>query len=114
LKIAGVDVKYIQCNNTGENKAMKDDSEIKQFGIKFEFSGPRAPQRNGKVERKFQTFYERIRAMLNCAGLKDELRNKIWAESAMTVMYLFGLLALKIVLSGSVALVKIFAPVPDK
>jgi hypothetical protein len=25
LNIAGIDVKYNQCNNAGENKAMKDD-----------------------------------------------------------------------------------------
>jgi uncharacterized protein (UPF0335 family) len=37
LKIAGIDVKYIRCDNAGENKAMKDDSESKPFGIKFEF-----------------------------------------------------------------------------
>jgi hypothetical protein len=95
LKIAGIDVKYVWCNNAGDNKAMKDDSEIKPFGIKFELSGPRTPQRNEKVERKFQAFYGRIRSMLNCTGLKDELRNKIWAESAMTVMYLSNVMPTK-------------------
>jgi hypothetical protein len=40
--------------------SMKNDQEIKTFGVKFEFPGPRTPQRNGKVERKFQTFYVRI------------------------------------------------------
>jgi hypothetical protein len=39
---------------------MKNDPEIKSFGIKFEFLGPRTPQRNGKVERKFQKIYGRI------------------------------------------------------
>jgi hypothetical protein len=95
LKIAGIDVKYIRCNNAGKNKAMIDDPEIKPFGIKFEFPGPRTPQRNGKVERKFQTFYGRIRSMLNCAGLKDELRNKIWAESELTVTYLSNIMSTK-------------------
>jgi hypothetical protein len=33
--------------------------------------------------------------MLNCAGLKDELRNKIWAESAMTVTYLSNVMSTK-------------------
>jgi hypothetical protein len=40
-------------------------------GLQFEFSGPRTPQRNGKVERKFQTLYGRIRAMFNVSGLVD-------------------------------------------
>jgi transposase InsO family protein len=60
LKIAGIDVKYIRCNGASENKTMKDDSEIKPSGIKFQLSRPRTPQRNGKVERKFQTFYGKI------------------------------------------------------
>jgi hypothetical protein len=33
--------------------------------------------------------------MLNCAGLKDELRNEIWAESAMTVTYLSSTMSTK-------------------
>jgi hypothetical protein len=56
---------------------MKNDPEIKSFGIKFEFSGPRTPQRNGKVEGKFQILYGRIWEMLNGANLEGELRDKI-------------------------------------
>jgi hypothetical protein len=41
--------------------------EIKSFGIKFEFSGPRTSQRNRKVEKP-QTLYGRIRSMLNGPG----------------------------------------------
>jgi hypothetical protein len=33
--------------------------------------------------------------MLNCAGLKDELRNKIWVESAVTVTYLSNIMSTK-------------------
>jgi hypothetical protein len=68
---------------------MKNDPEIKSFGIKFEISGPRTPQRNGKVDRKFQTLYGRIRAMLNGAGLEGEWRHKIWAGCVMNVTYFY-------------------------
>jgi len=95
LKIAGINVKFIQCDDAGENMPMKNDQDIKSFGVKFEFSGPRTPQRNGKVERKFQTFYGRIRSMLNGAGLKGDLRNKIWAECVMTTTYLSNVLSTK-------------------
>jgi hypothetical protein len=54
LKIANGIVKFIRCNNPGENVTMKNDPEIKSFGIEFEFLVPRNPQRYGKVERKFQ------------------------------------------------------------
>jgi hypothetical protein len=88
LKIANRIVKFIGCDNAGKNMTMKNDPETKSFGIKFEFSGPRTPQRNGKVERKFQTLYGRIRVMLNEAGLEGELRDKIWAECVMNVTHL--------------------------
>jgi hypothetical protein len=66
-KTANRIVKFIRCDNAGENMTMKNDPEIKSFGINFELLCPRTPQRNGRVERKFQTLYGRIRAMLNGA-----------------------------------------------
>jgi hypothetical protein len=41
-----------------------------RYNINFEFSGPSTQQRDRKVERKFQSFCGRIRAMLDNAGLK--------------------------------------------
>jgi transposase InsO family protein len=77
LKIANRNVRFIRCDNAGENMTMKNDPDIKSFGIKFEFLGPRTPQRNRKIERKFQTLYTRIRAMLNGVNLEGELRDNI-------------------------------------
>jgi hypothetical protein len=74
---------------------MKTDPEIKYFGVKFEFSGPRTPQRNGKIERKFQTFYGRIRAMLNGANMEGELRDNIREEFVMNVTYLSNIISTK-------------------
>jgi hypothetical protein len=71
---------------------MKNDPEIKSFGIKF---GPRTSQRNEKVERKLQTLYGRIRAMINGAGLESELRDKILAECVMNVTYLSSIISTK-------------------
>jgi transposase InsO family protein len=87
LKIVNLIVKFIRCDDAGENMTMKNDPENKSFGIKFEFSGARTPQRYGKVERKFQTLYGRIRALLNGAGLEGELRDKIQAECVMLPIY---------------------------
>jgi hypothetical protein len=63
--------------------------------VKFKFSGPLTPQRNSKVERKFQTFFGRIRAMLNSVGVKDQLRSGVWAECAMTVTFLSNVTSIK-------------------
>jgi hypothetical protein len=78
LKITEVEVKFIWCADSGENKAFQNECKSIGWNIKLEFSGPRTPKRDGKVERKFQTFYGRIRALLNCFGLKDELRSDVW------------------------------------
>jgi hypothetical protein len=47
------------------------------------------------VERKFQTFFGRIRAMLNSAGVKDQLRSGVCAECAMTVTFLSNVTSIK-------------------
>jgi hypothetical protein len=49
----------------------------------------------GKVERKIQTFFERIIAMLNNAGVKDQLRSGVLAECAMTVTFLSNVTSIK-------------------
>jgi hypothetical protein len=95
LQITELNVKFIRCDDTGENVSMKNDQDIKSFGVKFEFSGSRTPQRNGKVENKFQNFYVRIRSMLNGAGLTGDLRSIIWAECAMTTTYLSNIISSK-------------------
>jgi hypothetical protein len=71
LKIAGIIVRFIRCDNAGKQMAMKNHSNIKSFVINFEFSGPRTPERNGNLWKKLQTFYGRILSMLNRPGLED-------------------------------------------
>jgi hypothetical protein len=55
--------------------------------VEFEFSSPRKPQRNEKVEQKFQTLYGRIRAMLNDAGIEGDFCKGLWAECASTATF---------------------------
>ena len=96
LNIAGINVKYIRCNDSGENKSFYRACREKGYKITFEFSGPRTPQRNGKVARKFQTFYGRIRAMLKNAGLKNGVRSGVWVEFARTVTFFSNITANKV------------------
>jgi hypothetical protein len=70
-----IKVDFPSCNDSGVNRSINDNFDVKSFGVTFEFSGPRTPQRNEKVERKIQTFYVRIRSILNGTNLKDELRS---------------------------------------
>jgi hypothetical protein len=95
LKISGLDVKFIQCDDSGENKDLCDECQFKGYNVKFEFSTLRTPQLNGKVERKFQTFFGRIRAMLNSAGVKGQIRSGVWVECAMTMTFLLNVTSIK-------------------
>jgi hypothetical protein len=53
LKVAGLNVRFIRCDDSGKNMKMKNDPEIKSFSNKLEFSCHRNPQRYGKADRKF-------------------------------------------------------------
>jgi hypothetical protein len=77
-KEANVEVKIIRCDNSGENrKLMENLLSEKDLNIKFEFTAPYTPQQNGKIERKFATLFGKVRSMLNCAKLTNELRQRL-------------------------------------
>jgi transposase InsO family protein len=80
----GVKVKYIRCDNAGENLSLEKECKRRGLGITFEYTAPNTPQQNGKVERAFATLYGRVRAMLNQASLTSKMRGDIWTEAAST------------------------------
>lgn len=49
-------VKFLRLDDARENFALEKACKER---LKFGFSGPRTPQRNEKVDRKFQTLYVR-------------------------------------------------------
>ena len=81
LKAKQYIVKYIRCDNAGENQSLQKECDKLILNIQFEFTGPNTPQYNGKVERRFATLYGRVRAILNEAKLTENIRNKLWAEA---------------------------------
>ena len=74
-------VKYIRCDNAGDNQVLQLQCEREILNVKFEFTGPDTPQYNGKIERRFATLYGQVRAILNEAKVPDEVRNNFWAEA---------------------------------
>jgi hypothetical protein len=79
-----IQVKYIRCDNAGENKSFDKENILANLNLTFEYTSPGSPQYNGKVERKFATLYGRVRSMLNAANLSSTLRRGLWAEAAQT------------------------------
>jgi Reverse transcriptase (RNA-dependent DNA polymerase)/gag-polypeptide of LTR copia-type len=86
-------VKYIRCDNSGENMLL-GRMVATEIGHKvtMEFTGPSNPQFNGKIERKFATLYGKVRAVLNEAKVTTALRHGLWAEAANHVTDLENLL----------------------
>jgi hypothetical protein len=62
------------------------------MGLILNFQDRQTHERNNEVKRKLQTVYSRIRAMLKGAGLKDEVRNEVCAEYAMTATYFLNII----------------------
>jgi hypothetical protein len=83
LKGATVIVKYLRCDNAGEN--VKGLGEVcRDHGITLELTAPHTPQTNGVVERKFVTIRDRAQAMMLGAKLDDAFQGKLWAEAVFT------------------------------
>ena len=89
----GIQVKYIRCDDAGENHKFEQEAKQEGLGLQFEYTGPGTPQRNAKVERKFATLYGRIRAMYHSAGLSDSHKVGLWCECASTATVLENLIA---------------------
>lgn len=83
LKGANVAVKYLRCDNAGEN--LKGIGEVcRDHGIKLELTAPYTPQTNGVVERKFVTIRDRAQAIMLGAQLSHDHQSQLWAEAIMT------------------------------
>lgn len=84
LQSNGKQVKYIRCDNAGENIALKNRIDDDGLNIEFEFTARETPQQNGKVERAFATLYGRMRAMMLNAKWSQDMKQKHWIEAAST------------------------------
>ena len=84
-------VKFLRCDNAGENIATEHVCKEEGLGVIFEYTAPNTPQQNGRVERRFATLYGRVRSMLNAARFSREFRRGLWAECARTACELDNL-----------------------
>jgi hypothetical protein len=88
-------IKYIRCDNAGENISLDSACKKEAMGINFEFTSPGTPQHNGVVERSFATLYGRVRSMMNAAKITEEKRKQLWAECASTATDIDNIVAAK-------------------
>ena len=81
-------VKFIRCDNAGENSLLEQNCLSEGLGIEFKYTPPDSPQYNGRLERKIATLFSRLRASMNGAGLPKAFRHKLWAECGNFVTHL--------------------------
>ena len=93
LKELGRPVKFIRCDNAGENETLKKQLDLQGSSIRFEYTARQTPQQNGKVERAFASLYGRMRAMMLGAGLDESSKMKLWMEAAATATKLDNILS---------------------
>ena len=68
--ISNVKVKYIGCDNSGENAWIKMNLRNAEIKSKVENMSPYTPQQNEMVESDLSYFYGNVRATLNYTDLK--------------------------------------------
>jgi len=88
FKSQSLKVKYIRCDNAGENQSLKQQCDQEGLGVNFEFTARATPQHNGRIERMFQTLCGRVKSMLNQAGLPSCIRQGVWAEAANMAVFM--------------------------
>ena len=88
MKSRGTPVKFIRCDNAGENKDLQEKCmQSKDLNdIKFEYTPRDAPQYNGRIERKFAVIYSRMRVNFEAAKINKEFRRKLWGEACMAAI----------------------------
>jgi hypothetical protein len=73
----------------------KSKASLKHQTLHLNFRDLRHLNATAKLKGNPKLFYGRIKANLNCAGLKDRLRNGVWAECTRSVTFLSNMTALK-------------------
>jgi hypothetical protein len=92
LKGKGLPVKYLCCDNAGENvKPLKTLCDA--HGITIKFTAPDMPQQNGVVERCIVVLTQCANTMMMAANLNKEGRKVLWAKAVNTANILENIIS---------------------
>jgi len=93
LKNEDMPVKYLRCDNGGENLLLKKrlNSADWKLNVELEFTGRDTPQRNYLAEVGFHVISNRGRAIMHAAKVPKNYRYLLWREAFQTATKLDGL-----------------------
>ena len=79
-------VRYIRCDNAGENKKLEKvvNGPAYNLSVEFEYTARNTPQQNHLVELKFAAIAGRARAMMNRAHIPKIERYLLFKHAAIT------------------------------
>jgi hypothetical protein len=86
-------VKYIRCDNAGENQSLKKrvNSADWKLNIQFEFTRRDTPQHNHLAELAHASIASKGRALMAAADILKQIRYKIWVKPFQHATDLDGL-----------------------
>jgi hypothetical protein len=79
--VANHTVKFVQCDNAGENVKQLQDACENEMAITMEYIAPYTPEQNGVVEQAFASVQNRGYAMMIDARLMKALQGQWWSEA---------------------------------
>ena len=82
IRSRGIQVKKIQSDNAGENKALQMALESEECNIEFQYSAVGTPQQTSKLEQKFTTLYGKVCLTLNSERMNKGLWRRLWVKYA--------------------------------
>jgi hypothetical protein len=90
LKNENIQVRFLRLYDAGENYALEKECKQQNLAIKFKYSEPCMPQRNGKVENKFQTLHGMIRVIMNNSEIDGVFRQLGYGQNALVQLLIMA------------------------
>jgi hypothetical protein len=92
-KQGGNQVKYIRCDNAGENKTLQKraNSATWKLNIEFEFTPRDTPQHNHLAELALASIANKGRTLMSAAHIPMKVRYKVWVKAFQHATDLDGL-----------------------
>lgn len=96
--LAGKTVKFIRCDNAGENRTLENRANGVDWklNIQFEYTPRDTPQHNHLAELAFASIANKGRALMSAANIPMSVRYKVWVKAFDHATALDGLIVVTI------------------
>jgi hypothetical protein len=90
----GMPVKYVRCDNAGENTKFKERANSVEWQLNIDFAPRATPQHNSLAETGFATLLKKARALMADANVPLELRYRLYTKVIRTAAKLDSLVVI--------------------